>query len=153
MERLRTISHTDGRRGAALLEIVLALTLFFLSAAVIVGSLDQALRGSRVLRWEAQAADLAMSKMAQLQSELYSPVSEPETDYEKENEFLAGWSCEVVVDKMEMINSLVPPIDRVTVIIRKTPNFTYQLSQLMLENLPDEAEEDEDDTGGGGGGW
>jgi len=148
-----SLQPTAGCRGAALLEVVLAITLFFLCVGVVVGALDQAVRGAKALRRETQASDLAISKLAELQSLPHSPAGESETTYDD----LDGWSYEVVVDKLELTSSVVPPIDRVTVTIRHRdmPNFAYSLSQLVLEVLPEEDADDPADEGGtfpGGGG-
>jgi len=153
--RLSLVACRFAPRGAVLLEVVLAIALFVLSVGVVAGALDIAVRGAMMLKRETQAADLAVSKLAELQSLPYSPVRESPTDYDDER--LDGWSYEVVVDKLDMSSSLVPPIDRVAVIIRHRdlPDFAYRLSQLVLEVLPEE-DDTADDTvqfpGGGGGG-
>ena len=133
----------------------MGLTLFVLGAALVTGAIEQAARGARMLQWQARAADLAISKLAELQALPYSPTNESLTDYLDDD--LEGWAYEVIVDKLEMTSSLVPPIDRVTVVIRKG-DYTYRLSQLVLEVLADEEEDDEDagtlptNTGGAGQG-
>jgi len=137
------------RSGAVLLEVILAMTLFFMAAGVVVGALDSALRGAKTLKLEAQAADLAMSKLADIQSSLTPPVAEGATEY-KEEENLPGWTCEVAVEKMGVANEAAPPMSRVTVIIRKPDQkFTYQISQLIL-TLEPEAADDSSASGTGG---
>jgi len=136
--------------GAVLLEVILAMTLFFVAAGVVVGALDGALRGAKTLKLEAQAADLAMSKLADIQSSLTPPVAEGATEY-KEEENLPGWTCEVAVEKMEVANEAAPPMSRVTVIIRQPDqNFTYQISQLILALQPEAADDSAAASGTGG---
>ena len=122
--------------GVVLLEVVLALGVFFAAAAVILGGLNASIRAADRLQYEAQAADLAVSLLSDVQMGLMSLIDDGPNNYEED--ILADWTWEIVVDPAEE-NPSAPPLLRVEVIIRnEVAGCTCRLVQLIPE---------EDDSG------
>lgn len=117
------------RRGAMLLEVVLALGLFFISAGVIVGALNSAVRAQRMVRLEAQAADLGITLMSQMQTGQVPAVNDGPVNYDSED--LQDWTRQILVEKLEVRKNTLPAMQRITVVIRRPKdNILYRLSQL-----------------------
>ena len=124
-------------RGVALLEVVLALAVFFGVSIAVLGGLSLSLRSARQIREESQAADLAVTMLSEVQMGVYPPVDAGPTPFEDPD---ADWSWQIVTMPLE---SVLPGAElmQVTIIIRNTVDgYTYRLYQL----LPLE----EDTTGG-----
>jgi hypothetical protein len=115
--------------GAALLEVVLALTLLAGATAVIGGSLSAGIRAAGGLRSQAQAADLAVTLASELQMGVVEPVSQGPTAYDAP---LDGWTWEVTAVPLETQDTQPATLQRVDVIIRReSPKATYRLSQWL----------------------
>ncbi len=133
-------SHTkDARRGAVLLEVVLALVLFVGAAAVITGGLNTSVNSVERLRLNTHAANLATSVLAELQlgartTELLGP--EPfEPPFE-------NWTWELQITPLEedlgesiaTSQSQSYTCSRVEVIIRhKNESVVYRLTQVLRQ--------------------
>ena len=137
--------------GAALLEVILALTLLVAAGTIIGGSVSKALRAAGGLRRQAEAADLAVSLASEVQMGLVEAVSQGPTAYDPP---LDGWTWEVVAEPLEVAvdAEAEPTLQRIDVIVRhEAPLLTVRLSQWMAippaEPLDEAVEEDPDDAG------
>lgn len=92
-------SRKQVRRGAILLEVVLALALLVMTSAVILGSMSAAMRSAGRLRLRAQAADLAVTLASELHMGLLAPADTELTPYARPG--LAGWSWQVAAEPLE----------------------------------------------------
>ena len=125
-----------GRRrdGAVLLEVVLALILFFGASLVLLSALNASLRTAQRVSLEAQAADLAVTLMSEIQMGLVAPSDDGPNDYGEEDESLAGWTWEIVTDPVEdeAPELELPQLLEVEIIIRNdAEHYAYRLAQLM----------------------
>ena len=110
------------RAGAALLEVVLSLALFLMAAGAIAVGLENTLGVAQRLRRQAEAMDLAVTKLSEVQMGLVElrddgPISFAE---EFEDDRYAGWTWEIVTEAEEN-NELREPLTRVQVIVRHEP--------------------------------
>jgi len=128
-----------------LLEVVLALALFFGAALVVLAGLNSSLRTAQRVRLEAEAADLAVTLLSEIQMGLVPPDDDGPNEYEYEG--LADWTWEIVTQPFEegLIEVALPEFLHVEIVIRHLPSgYTYRLAQLMsselLEPPPEEAE-------------
>ncbi len=149
--------HTDARmgelrtpisRGAVLLEVVLAITLFLFGSAVVGGAISSSLQASFKIKRQALASDLAQSLLAQIQSRARASKNVPATPCK--NPLYKGWTWRVAVEKAEVSNELMPAMDRVTVTVAHPgANYSFSLTQLMLspDDLADSEEEDSSSSG------
>jgi len=163
--RRRTAARPWGvPRGIVLLEVVFALTLFFSAALIVMAGLNSALRTAQRVQLEAQAADLAVTLLSEVQMGMVSLTSDGPNPYEEED--LADWSWEIVVETYEenTLEIALPEFQKVDIIIRNdATGYSYRLTELMTEELLSAPPEEEDlgedmdmmeqppeDPGGGG---
>jgi hypothetical protein len=112
----------------ALLEVVLALALFFGVAVAILGALNTSLRLVRKVRLDAAAADLAVSLLSEIQMGAIPTADAGPTAYE---EPLQDWTWEIVQIPVEGPLAAME-VARVEVIIRNTPEgYAYRLYGLL----------------------
>jgi type II secretion system protein I len=130
------------RRGIALLEVVLAMAIFFAAALVILAGLGASVRGVQRVQLEAQAQDLAVSLLSEVQMGLLPLTSDGPTDYEEDD--LRGWSWEIVVEPYQepQPGLELPEFQSVQVIIRHESGCVTKLTTLMTEE-PAETELEE----------
>jgi len=122
-----------GRRaGVALLEVVLALALFFGVSVAILAGLSACVRSARDVRLEAEAADLAITLLSEMQ--LGAVEIEDAGPVAYEDETLQDWTWQVVVTPV--VGNLTDlELTRVEIIIRNTPNdYTHRLYHLLTES-------------------
>ena len=119
-------------RGVALLEVVLGLALFFGVAVAILAGLSACVRSATDMRLEAQAADLAITLLSEMQ--LGAIDIEDAGPMAYEDETLADWSWEVVVTPV--VGTLTElELTRVEIVIRNTPHdYTHRLYHLLAES-------------------
>ena len=113
--------------GVALLEVVVALALFFSMAVAVLGGLSICVQSARQTRLEAQAADLAVTLLSEIQLGVVPVADDGPTAYDDP---LADWTWEIVAGPVE---STVPGLElsRVEIIIRNTTQgFTHRLYHL-----------------------
>jgi hypothetical protein len=130
------ISHSSlviPRSGAVLLEIILALSLFFVAAAFVTGSLHTSFQAAGNIKLSAQGADLAVTKMTELQLQPEKIIDSGPEPFATE-EPMSLWTWQVVTAPLELPAILQgPALKRVEVIIRNpSRQFTYRL----VEQLP-----------------
>jgi len=139
-----------GRRaGIVLLEVVLSISMVFAMAGVLFLGVDSSVRSARRLRLDAQAADLAVTLLSEIQMGLVDPADAGPEAYE---EPLEDWMWEIVTTPLEEMPLDEQDIEQVEIIISHVDgSSTYRLVQLMAvapqeeEDLPPE---DEDAFGG-----
>ena len=124
------------RRGGILLEVVLAMVLFFSAGAVILAGLGSAIRGMEQLRLDAQAADLAITLMSRLQIGDLELTDAGPSDFEPiegPQQELDGWTWQVITSQMQdTIDAGGPTGKLVQVIVRNEPKgYSYRLSQWL----------------------
>lgn len=134
----RTSARVARRRGAVLLEVVLALTIFVVAAAVILNALSASVRGVRQLDLDATASDLAVTVLSRLeigdlpaQSSGPSPFDEPDR---------ADWTWQVVVNSSGGSSELssssgAAGISQVEIVIRnESQGVVRRLGGSIFEN-------------------
>jgi hypothetical protein len=113
--------------------VVLALAIFFSASLVLLSAVNMALRTGRRVRLEAQAADLAVSLLSEIQMGQLAPADDGPNEYQDEG--LVGWTWEIVTEPVEQAALLtldVPQFLRVEVIVRYQPErYTYRIVELM----------------------
>jgi type II secretory pathway pseudopilin PulG len=87
------------RRGTILLEVVIALGLFFVTAAVVFGGLSSSLDTARRLIVRARAADMAVTKLSEIRLGLFEIADDGPNSYEDDD--LADWTWEIVTEYLE----------------------------------------------------
>jgi len=137
----RRMRRTPRLPGAMiLLEVVLAMMLFFGGALVILAGLNSSLSGIQRVQIEARAADLAVTLLSEVQMGMVQLVSDGPSSYE--DPALAGWTWEISVVPFEeqQLDLELPQFQRVEVTIRnESSGYATSLSILMTdEPLADE---------------
>lgn len=140
---------SEGCRGAVLLEVVLAVTLFFTTAVVVLGGLSTAMTALRKVRSDATSSDLAMTKLSEIQMGLVSAEDQGPTPYEEAE--LAGWSWQIVTYPV-MDSTGQATLKQVEVIIRSGSGGGRRLTQFMpaTESMDVFATPEPLPSGGGG---
>ena len=134
-----------------LLEVVLSTGLFAMTALGVLVGVHSCFRSLGKMRLESQAADLAVSKVSEVQIGILPPEDDGPNEYE-EDETLADWTWEIIAIDVETDIELGgPQLLQVQVIITNVPSgYTYSMRFLTTE--PPEVEETEDqpaDVAGG----
>lgn len=120
------------RTGAVLMEVVFALSLFFVGAVFVMNGLNGALRGVNTIKLEADAADLAVTTFSEVQMGLtplqsVGPVGVAYAGSE-------GWTYELVVSGIEDTLDL-PQLKKLEIVVRnEAGEFAYRTTHLMWEN-------------------
>ena len=116
-------------RGVVLLEVLLAMTLFLLSAIVVGAAMSGSIAATTDMRQEDKAVNMAKTVLAQIASGVSSPVTTAATEFDPVK---PGWTYEIQADDLADAHAL----KRVTVIIRSTqavPPVVYRVTQWMLD--------------------
>lgn len=122
----------DRCRGVALLEVVLGLALFFGVAMAILAGLSACVRSAHDMRLEAQAADLAITLLSEIQLGAVEIADIGPMAYEDET--LEDWTWQIVVTPV-VGNLTELDLTRVEIVIRNTPNgYTHRLYHLLTES-------------------
>ncbi len=128
------------RSGVVLLEVVLALSIFFCASLALLAATNIALRTARRVQLEAQAADLAISLLSEIQMGQRVPADEGPEPYE--DEALEGWTWETTIEPVEedtLLGLDIPQFLRVEIIIRyEAEDYAYRLVELMTDEAPGE---------------
>jgi len=140
-----------------LLEVVLALALFFGGAMVILAGLNSSLSGIQRVQMKAQAADLAVTLLSEVQMGMVPLVSDGPSGYE--DPALADWTWQIAVEpyQEQQTDLVLPEFQRVEVTIGHKPTgYAESLTILMTDEPLDEQASPEAGLGmaipGGGGG-
>jgi hypothetical protein len=129
-----------------LLEVVLAMSLFFCAAMVILAGLSSSLSGMQRVQLEARAQDLAVTALSEIQMGLVPLVSDGPIEYE--DAALVGWTRQIVVEpyQEQQLGLELPAFQRVKVTVRYQPTgYATSLTILMADEPP------ADDAGAAGG--
>ena len=119
----------SGRHGAVLLEVLLALVLFVVAAAIITASMNASLEGLDRLKLTTHAGNLAASVLAELQ--LGSRVADVNGEQPFEKPF-DEWTWEVAQVGAETETGDASGLIQVEVIIRrKNPDLVFRQAQLL----------------------
>ncbi len=128
---LRTPAGAASRKGAVLLEIVLAMTIFVFSAAVVQSGLVSCLRSLSTVRLQNRAVNLAVTKLSEIQMGLLDVAGTELTSFEEEDESLSEWEWQVTAEPVGE-DADAPPMMLVTVTITNTSRrITYRLTEIM----------------------
>lgn len=116
------------RRGAVLLEVVLALALFLTGAGVVVGSLLTSIEAARRVRDEARAADLAVTILSEVQLGLIAPeetpAPQPFTDAPE-------WTWQLRAQPVEDADPLAALVRVEVVVTRVDGRYASRLARLV----------------------
>ena len=122
--------------------------MVFIAAGVLFLGVDSSVRAARHLRLDAQAADLAVTLLSEIQMGLVEPADAGPEGYE---EPLEDWTWEIVTSPLEEM-PLDEEVEQVEIIISHVGGrCTYRLVQLMAVEPQEEEEpppEEEDSFGG-----
>lgn len=119
----------EARRGAVLLEVLLALVLFVAAAAIITASLNASLEGLDRLKLNTHAGNLAVTVLAELQLGIRAADASGEQTFEKPFE---EWTWELARTGAETESGEASGLTQVEVIIRrKNPDLVYRQAQLL----------------------
>jgi hypothetical protein len=112
----------------ALLEVVLALAVFFGVAITILGGLGVCMKNAREVRLDAQAADLAVTLLSEIEMGVYEVANAGPTAFEEPN---VQWTWQISTTAAE---TTLPgtELTQVEIIIHNTnDDYTYRLYQLL----------------------
>lgn len=117
------------RRGAALLEVLIALALFVAAAAVVTGALNSSLESLERQRLGTHAVDLATSVMAEIQLGIRVPGGEGRRPFDAP---FQDWTWEASLLPVEDATSTTGRAARVEVVVRhKTAPVVQRLAQVI----------------------
>jgi len=117
------------QRGIALLEVVLALAIFVGVAMAVCGGLSVSVRSARFVREEAQATDLAVTILSEIQMGLVQAADAGPTPFEAP---YADWTWQTVLALGLPTGQEAADMPQVEVLVRNTPSgYAYHLYQLM----------------------
>lgn len=137
MDQARRASKPHLRRGAVLLEVLLALGLFVFAAAVVTSGLNAAVERTLRLQAQTHALDLAVSVLSEIQMGLRAPQSAGPEPFEAPFE---RWTWEVEATPYTFGTEEVAGLQHVTVIVRgETPPAVQRLTEILAPP-PDLAE-------------
>jgi len=120
-------------RGAILLEIVIGIGLFVLTAAFVLTGLNASVRATRSAHLDADAADLCVSVLSHIQMGEVAMVSDGPWPFDEP--VSPDWTWEVVVNDVTDDPLQLTQLRQVEVTIRHAnENVTQRLTQLMWEN-------------------
>ncbi len=118
--------------GTILMEVILALGLFMVTGAVVCGAFSSSFRAVDNVRLQAEAADLAVTKLSEIQIGQLEPDNDGPNAYEEED--LEDWTWEIAAAPLESdLMSDVRLLQVEIVITNTVRGTTYRLVQLMPE--------------------
>lgn len=130
-DRLRPVpGHA---KGVVLLEVVFSLALFSMGAMVVLAGLNTALRTMQRVQLEAEAADLAVTMLSEVQMGQVPLVDDGPRAFEDEG--LTDWTWQITtLPVQQQMGMELPAAKQVEIIIRKTGTpFVYRLTELVSE--------------------
>ena len=134
-------------RGALLLEVVLALVLFVVAAAIISGGISASMNSVERQRLNAHASNLAASILAELQMGARTLEEMGPTEFEAP---FTGWSWEIVPAASAPGEDLSGASQLIEVIVRHDdPPVVHRLSQSIRVGEARKAEAGDFGMGGG----
>ena len=121
-----------------LLEVVLAMAIFFAGAMVILAGLSASVRSIGRVKLDAQAQDLAVSLLSEVQMGLVPLVSDGPKEYD--DPALAGWTWQIAVQPYDepQPDLAMPQFQTVEVTIRReVDRYATSLTAVMTEPQTD----------------
>ena len=133
-----------------LLEVVLSAALFAMTATGVLVGLHSCFSSLVKMRLECQAADLAVSKVSEVNIGLVPPEDDGPNEYE-DDESLADWTWEIITEDVELDVELEgPQLLRVQVVLTNVPSgYVYTTRFLITKPEDKEAEDQPADLAGG----
>ena len=118
------------RAGVILMEVVLALTIFCLTAGIVLSGMSASFDAAKQVFFGAKAADLAVTKMSVIRLEEVEMANTGPNEYEEED--LANWTWEIAVEMQEPYTLAEEQEARVEVIIRNSETgYVHRLVSLL----------------------
>ena len=128
-----TTSRNRQSGGIVLLEVLAALTLFVIAAAVIRSAMQTSIHATVDMKRSGQAANIAQSVMAELEAGSAELVDTPSTAFEEEEEQTTeGWTYEIATEEI----TDTPGLKKVTVIVTDADTIhphTCRLTQWIFD--------------------
>ncbi|MBI5722771.1 MAG: type II secretion system protein [Planctomycetes bacterium] len=143
------IEAVPRKRGAVLLEVVVAMAIFFGCATIILGGLRNSIAAWESVKLESQAADLAISLVSEIQMGIREPASDGPRAYDAP---LADWTWQVVVSPPAGLNqdlSLESQLIQVDAIVTHSPTGYARRQTVILPGASEEETAAVSSTGGG----
>jgi len=123
------------RDAAVLMEVVFALALLSLAGAVMSGGLSASFRAVERGRLVAQAADMAVTKMSEIETGQLQAANDGPNSYADEN--LQDWTWQIVAAPLDDQPLQDVTMQEVQVVISHQPSRTlHRLSQVMPVKEP-----------------
>ena len=117
-------------RVAVLLEVLLALGLFVVAAAIVTGGLNAAVERTIRLRAQTHALDLAASVISEIQMGLRAAQAAGPESFEAPFD---QWTCEIEVGPYTFGTENAAGLQLVTVIVRgETPPMVQRLTTILV---------------------
>ena len=137
------------QHGGALLEVVLALSVFAVSASVLYTAFSSCGNAVRTERLGNRAVDLAVTVMSNVHLGIVDQADDGPNDFGEEYPELEGWEWTVAVEDTE--DTLrTEPMERVTVTVgNPSENIYTRLVEIMPAGKEDADEEEEEEEGPG----
>jgi hypothetical protein len=123
-----------GRRGSALLEVVLALTLFVGIAYAILAGLAVSVRSATELRQEAQAADLAVTILSEIEMGITPAADAGPTPFDKPFD---AWTWQTVFTPGPATGIEGADLSQLQILVSNAGKaYTYRLCESMPASGP-----------------
>ncbi len=123
------------RQAAALLEVVLALGLFFMTAMFVMDGLNSSLKAVQEAKLEADAADLAVSVFSHVQLGLLDVANQGPTPFDEE--LYPGWTWQLEVGGVEELPDQTR-LKRVELILRnESSRLVHRTTQWIFDDIPE----------------
>ncbi len=116
-------------RGAILFEVILAVVLFAAAAVIISGGLNASMRSVDRLKLNAQAVNLGISVLSELQMGLSSPETAGPENFDPPFD---EWTWEINSTPLQTESAEDTPANKVEIIIRhEEPPAVFRLAQIL----------------------
>ncbi len=143
---MRNVSRATGftpetARGAVLLEVLLALMLFAVTAAIITSSMNASMDGLERLKLNTHAANLAATTFAELELGLRAADASGEQAMEKPFD---AWTCELVRLGAENESGEASDLTQIEVILRHKDSELVHRQMQWLKLTEPKVSPDED---------
>jgi len=128
IRNLQSAIGGGGARAVALLEVVLALAVFFGVAVAILGGLSVCLKSATQVREEAQAADLAVTVLSEVQMGILTVADAGPMPFEDP---FADWTWQTVVTPVETTVVGLEMTQLEVIVKNVLDGYVYRLYQLL----------------------
>lgn len=119
-----------GRRGTILLEVILALGIFFTVATVVFAAMSSSFSTVQRVVVKARAADLAITKLSEIRLGEIEIADDGPNAYEEED--LTDWTWQIVATPVQSDTTLPAPETQVEVVITHAPSGqVYRVVRLF----------------------